>query len=125
MLRGSWEPGRDAGDWAWGPVAAGPRPSWGCGHCLTGDGFLEALEAEGAGPVEDRVGAGPRGGRAGMQRPWGVSWQVAARLGLWGGLGRPSGCRFADGLQWTRSVSNHLPLRAHRQSGQLQDAELV
>ena len=122
MLRGSWEPGRDAGDWTWGPVAAGPRPSQGCGHCLTGDGFLEA---EGAGPVEDGVGAGPPGGRAGVQRPWGASRQVATLLGLWGGLGGPSGCGFADRLQRTGTVSNHLPLRAHRQSGQLQDAELV
>lgn len=97
MLRGSWEPGRDTDDWTWGPVAAGPRPSRGCGQCLTGDGFLEA---EGAGPVEDGVGAGPPGGRAGAQRPWGVAsrrWRAAGLVGRAGEAVRPRIWRRAAG----------------------------
>ena len=36
-------------------------------------------------------------GERACRGPGGTSRQVAAQPGLWGGLGRPSGCGFADG----------------------------
>ena len=81
MLRGSWEPGRDAGDWTWGPVAAGPRPSRGCGHCLTGTASwrLKGLALWRTG-LEQGLRAGERayrgpGGRAGR---WPHCWACGA-----------------------------------------------
>lgn len=69
---GGREPGRDAGDWQ-GAEATGLRPS-GRPSLPERVGFLEALEAEGAGPVGlMELEQGLLGGRAGVQRPRGCA----------------------------------------------------